>query len=175
MVVATVVLLSFIRRVFRSDDAWSGWLTTGTALCLILGLGGSIAVGDPGGVQPLFNSWYWLEALGTTAPFVWMAAESLGQYGKAKRRLRLNLCDPLVCNRYLLFGLTGVMWVAVEFAATVQNIEYELTQGLTARLDFLLMTIELISLAAVWLAFFPPTAYRRWIERTAPAELLGGA
>jgi hypothetical protein len=166
---ATIIFAYFTRWVFRSQDAWSGWLIAGTVLCLIVGLGGSVAIGDWGGVQPLFNPWYWLEALGTTAPFVWMAAESLGQYGKAKRRLRLNFCEPLVCNRYLLMGLASVMWVAVEFVAAAQNIEYELTQQLSAPMDYLLMTTELISVSMVWLVFFPPAVYRRWIQRAAPA------
>ncbi len=172
---ATILCALFIRRVFRSEDAWSGWLIAGTAFCSIVGLGGSIAIGDWGGVRPLFNPWYWVEVVGITAPFFWLAAESLGQYGKARRRLRLNLCKPMVCNRYLLLGLAGVVWVVVEVVAVVQNIELQLTQGQSAPLDILLMTTELISITIVWFAFFPPAAYRRWIQRAAPAVSLGSA
>jgi hypothetical protein len=173
MVVATIIFALFIRRVFRPDDVWSGWLIKGAVFCLIAGVGGSVAIGDPGGILPLFNPWYWLEALGTMAPFVWLVAESLGQYRKAKRRLRLNLCEPMVCNRYLLLGLASVTWLMVEFVATAQTIELELTRGQSASLDYLLMTTELISIAMVWLVFFPPAAYRRWIQRAAPAALSG--
>jgi len=107
------------------------------------------------------------------APFVWMAAESLRQYGKAKRRLRLNLCDPLVCNRYLLLGLASVIWVVVEFVATAHVIELELTQGVSAPMDLLLMTTEFGAIAVVWLVFFPSTCYRRWIQGAAPVALSG--
>jgi len=171
--VATVIFALFIRSVFRYDDAWARWLIAGTGLCLIVGLGGSIAVGDSGGVQPLFNPWYWVELLGTTVPFVWMAAESLGQFGKAKRRQLLNLCDPMVCNRYLLWGLASVIWVVVEFVAVAQTIEYELDLGWSALMDFLLMTTELAAIALVWLVFFPPAVYRRWIQGVAPVALAG--
>jgi hypothetical protein len=173
IVVATINFALFTRQVFRSRSVWSGWLIAGTAFCLIAGLGGSVAVGDWGGVRPLSNPWYWLEALGVNVPFVWIAAESLGQYGKARRRLRLNLCDPLVCNRYLLWGLASVIWLGVEFVSNAENIEYEVTQRVSVWLDFLLMASELISVAIVWLVFFPPAFYRRWIERTVPAALVG--
>jgi hypothetical protein len=63
----------------------------------------------------------------------------------------------------------------VEFVATAQNIEYQLTQELSAAMDYLLMTTELISISMVWLVFFPPAVYRRWIQRAAPAASLGRA
>ena len=132
IVVATIITALFTQWVFRNKEVWARWLIAIVVLCLIVGLGGSVAIGDWGGVRPLFNPWYWVEVLGTVAPFVWMAAESLRQYGKAKRRLHLNLCDPLVCNRYLLLGLASVIWVVVEFVATAHVIELELTQGVSA-------------------------------------------
>jgi hypothetical protein len=81
----------------------------------------------------------------------------------------------MVCNRYLLLGLAGVVWVVVEVVAIVQNIELQLTQGQSAPMDILLMTTELISITIVWFAFFPPAAYRRWIQCAAPAVSLGSA
>ena len=171
--VATLFFASFTRSVFRNQENWARWLIAGIALCLIAGLGGSIAVGDSGGTEPLHNPWYWMEVLGEMIPFVWMAAESFAQHRKAKRRLLLNLCDPLVCNRYLLWGLASVVLITVEIVANAQVIEYELTQGLSAPMDFLLMTTEFCAIALVWLVFFPPARYRRWIQGAAPAALAG--
>ena len=130
-------------------------------------------MGDSGGTEPLRNPWYWMEVLGEMIPFVWMAAESFAQHRKAKRRLLLNLCDPLVCNRYLLWGLASVVLITVEIVANAQVIEYEITQGLSAPMDFLLMTTEFCAIALVWLVFFPTARYRRWIQGAAPASLAG--
>ena len=106
-------------------------------------------------------------------PFAWLTVESLREYRKAKRRLQLNLSDPMVCNRYLLFGLTSMVWIVVEFVAIAQVIELELTQGMAAPLDVLLMATELVSVVMVWLVFFSPAVYRRWLQRAAPATLFG--
>ena len=62
------------------------------------------------GVDPLGNLWWWLEALASVTSVVWMGCEGLSQYRMARQRLRLGLCDPLVCNPYLLWGLAGVTW-----------------------------------------------------------------
>ncbi len=168
-----VVFAWFTRRVFRPTDPWAGWLIVGVAFCVSAGIAGSIWIGDPAGIRPLVNPWYWLEALGNTGPFVWMAAEAFAQYGKAKRRLRLNLCDPAVCNRYLLWGLTSALWFGVEVVVNVQTIGYQLTNTISARSDLLIMAIELASISLVWLVFFPPAAYRRWIESQGPTSLAG--
>jgi hypothetical protein len=75
----------------------------------------------------------------------------------------------MVCNRYLLWGLTGVVWMVYEFAAVVQHIEYEVTQVWSAPMDAVEGALELTAIALIWLVFFPPTFYRRWIEGAALA------
>ena len=169
-----VTFVLFLRLVFRSQERWAWWLVTGVTLSLLIGFGGSISVGDWEGVDPLGNPWWWLENLGSNASVIWMGYEGLSHYRMARQRLRLGLCDPLVCNRYLLWGLAGVIWAFWEVASTAQAIEYQVTQVWSATMDSLVGGIEIGVIAMIWLVFFPPAFYRRWINRDVVAGAAEG-
>jgi hypothetical protein len=51
-----------------------------------------------------------------------------------------------------------------------QYAEYEATNQFTAMWDGLYGTIETASLVMIWLVFFPPSFYRRWINGNALLE-----
>ena len=159
---APVILAVFTQRVFRPDDAWAAWLVWGTAALLVAGVTGSALSGDFEGYS-ISNPWFWPEWLGYTLPFGWAGVETLHQHSQAQRRLKLGLCDPLVCNRFLLWGLFAVLQVGASIAVLGQYATYEQEGTFTAGWDFLLGAIEIGSLAPIWLVFFPPALYRRWI------------
>jgi hypothetical protein len=83
--------------------------------------------------------------------------------------VRLGLCDPLVCNRYLLWALFGTLQVCLSLILLPQYAEYETTNQFAATWDTLYGTIEIVSLVMIWLVFFPPAFYQRWIQGSAPA------
>jgi len=163
----TVAFALFTRCVFRSRERWATWLVAGTALCLIAGVAGSLWVGDWEGVRPISNPWYWPERLAGTAPLVWMAIEGLVHYAKARSRRRLGLCDPLVCNRFLLWGVSGALWVLLELAIFPQEIEYEITREFSTTLGLLSGSLEVVPVVLIWITFFPPAFYRSWIAGSA--------
>ncbi len=103
-------------------------------------------------------------------PTLWLAAEGLTHYRSARRRLRIGLSDPHVCNRFLLWGLFGVTQLGTGFAVLCLYASYASTGYISTAMDLMLGGLELGSLALVWLAFAAPAFYRRWIERLAPAE-----
>jgi len=78
--------MSFLRSSFALGVAGAGW------------------IGDWEGTNPLANPWYWLEFFGSFAPSIWMGAEGFAQYFKKRKQLKLGLCEPMVCNRFLLIG-----------------------------------------------------------------------
>jgi hypothetical protein len=171
---ADIAFAFFIKSVFRRQERWASWLVAGIATCLIVGAGGMTWAGEWEGTHLLSSPWYWLESVGIFTPSVWMATEGLTQYRKARQRRRLGLCTPLVCNRYLLWGLVGAIWTIWEVAAVVQLIEYQITQVWSATMDLLVGGLEIGAIALIWLVFFPPAAYRRWINRAAVAHTAGG-
>jgi hypothetical protein len=47
-----------------------------------------------------------------------------------------------------------------------QYVIYEITLNWLVSLSFALAMLELSGVAMVWLVFYPPDAYRRWINRS---------
>jgi hypothetical protein len=168
-----LTFLLFMRIVFRSVDRWALWFVMGLALCTLIGLGGSVWVGDWESTRPLSNPFYWAEIVVGTGLVVWIAAEGLHHYRMARQRLRLGLCDPLVCNRYLLWGLTGVVWFFIDALVIVNDVSFELTGVWPATLDIAIGASELGAIALIWLVFFPPRFYQRWIGDAAGTARVG--
>ena len=162
----TVFIAVFTRKVFRPGDAWAGWLVAAVVACILVGVGGSLAQGYLELADPLSNPWYWSESLGLVIPMAWMGAEGLWQYRKTRQRRRLDLCEPSVCHRFLLWGLAGSLWLLLELLAVFQEIDYELTGQWSTTLDLLACALEIVPIVVLWLAFFPPAFYRSWIEGT---------
>ena len=163
---APVILAVFTRQVFRAESAWAAWLVRGCAALLVAGVTGSALRGDWEGFS-ISSPWFWLEWSGYTIPYAWAGAESLIQHGQARRRMRLGLCGPLVCNRLLLWGLYGAAAVAVSLGMPLQYAAYERESVFNATWDILINGGEIFTIALIWLVFFPPAVYRRWVESTA--------
>jgi hypothetical protein len=96
-----------------------------------------------------------------------MMYEALGQFSKSRQRRRLGLCDPLVSNRYLLWGLASAVWVMVQLVVVAQDIAFERTGVWGTSFDIQVGALELAAIAMVWATFFPPGFYRRWINGNA--------
>ena len=168
----TAVLVAlFTRRVFRKDASWAGWLVWGSSLLLAVGIGGSILFrGDWEGFSP-GSPWFWLEWTGFTYPFAWAATEAFIRHGQARRRASIGLCDPLLCNRFLLWALFGAFQVVAYVTLFPNYTALEFNDGFTAFWDQVYSVFLLASIAAIWLAFAPPSFYKRWISgSTATAD-----
>jgi hypothetical protein len=154
----------FIRAVFRPDARWATWLVAAIVVSLVAGVAGSAWVGDWEGIDPLANPWYWLDCFGGFAPSVWMGAEGLAQYFKARRRLKLGFCEPIDCNRFLLWGIAGALWMILEVVSTANDFAYALNGHWSLLLDFGVALFEAVPVAVIWFVFFPPEFYCRWVE-----------
>jgi len=152
---------------FRRGSSWGKWLASGIAICLIGGAAGSIWVGDPEGVDPLTNGWWWPEWLGETAAGVWLGVEGFHHYGMGRARVRLGLCEPIVGHRYLLWGFAGLFWTLLSFVAIGQYVDFWATQTWSAALENLAGLFDLTALAMVWLIYFAPAGYQRRINASA--------
>jgi hypothetical protein len=96
---------------------------------------------------------------------IWISMEASVYYRKVLQHRWLGEGDALLCNRMGLWCMVGVCWVAVECVAATQYVIYELTLRWLISLSFTLAVLELSGVAMVWLVFYPPAAYRRWINR----------
>jgi hypothetical protein len=159
-----VVFALFIRSVFRPGSRWATALVVAITLCVVLGLAGTAWRGDWEGSNPIANPGYWFDALASTGPAVWMTAEGFTHYGRARRRLKLGLCEPIDCNRFLLWGVAGALFAILEGITTASDLVNALTGSWSDHLTFGVALFEVAPVAVIWLVFFPPPFYSRWID-----------
>ena len=141
-----IVFAFFTRAVFRSRERWAARLVAIIVGCLIVGVAGSVWVGDWGGEYPLSHPWWWFIRVGSAAPYVWMGTEGFAQYVRARKRRHLGLCAPQVCNRFLLWGLAGALWVILELVNGAEYIVYESTGQWSDSLSLLSGSLEAIQI-----------------------------
>lgn len=165
---AAIPFAVFTQVVFRPKSRLAAGLIAAISACLVAGLASSLWLGNWENLNPLSNPWWWPEWVAQTATLFWMAGEALSQFSKSRQRRRLGLCEPLVSNRYLLWGLASAIWVLVQVVVLAQDITFERTGVWGASFDFQVGALELAAIAMVWTTFFPPAFYRRWINGTAP-------
>jgi hypothetical protein len=110
------------------------------------------------------NGWHLMRSLVQVGCLLWGASEALVYWGKMRRRVRLGLADPLLTNRFLLWGigagaagLGSAIGAAAQFATGRPPLE-QTWVTMSSSLH------GLVSASALWLAFVPPLAYRRWIR-----------
>jgi len=168
--VGIVAVAWFTWLVFRKDAAWARWLVIGCTLLTFGGLGISAWEGDWDGLDPLNSVGFQLEWLGETFPAIWVAVEGLLGYLGAKKRVKFDLCEPIVANRFMLWCFFGVMQTVSMLLYVWINIEYANHGAVSSLSDALIGMSEMFTILTVWLAFFPPKLYRSWLSRSAVAQ-----
>jgi hypothetical protein len=159
----SVLIAAFTARVFRPNDRWGNWLVWGVAGLAVAGVSYSALRGDWEGFS-LDNAGFWVEWLSYSLPFGWAAAEAFHQYLQARRRVSIGLCEPAVCNRMLLWSLFGVIQFSGCVVVIGQYAAFERDGVFSSTWDLLYSGTSLAALAVMWLAFFPPKIYLRWIN-----------
>jgi hypothetical protein len=163
-----LTIAAFTWRVFRAETRWSKWIFWADAGLLLAGLAIAAIEGDWEGTRPLTYTGFWFEWIGGVVPFIWLAAESLHAYSRSRRKVRLGLGDPIVSNRFLLIGLYGVLASCTYPIFLWMYIIYERHGSWSDPWSAFVGTVEVLSLAALWISFAAPAFYRRWISRIQP-------
>jgi hypothetical protein len=159
--IGVVAFLFFTRMVFRPNTTWTYGIVAFCTLGLFAGSGSWIIQDAIDSPVYLFN---WL---GYTLPCIWMSAEAFLAYSRASRRVRVGLCDRVVANRYLLFACFGVFQTFACITDIFLEMEYMANNAITGGFDLALGGLEMVAIAMLFLVFFPPAFYQRWIA--APA------
>ena len=165
---ATIVFASFTWIVFRSQARWAKALVFAIAIGVLAGVVGSGAVGDWEGVQPTSNPWWWVDWAAGFVSMSWVGIEGFIHYLDARERVRLGLCDPLVCNRYLLWGITGITWTTVWGILALEYIEFETQQVWSIAMERVGGALDITGITLVLIICFPPRFYQRWIAGDSP-------
>lgn len=167
--IAAGFLLAFTWAVFHPGARWAGVLMTCVLGAIWLGMLGSLAIADWHGYRTDLV-WVWMESAGVLVAYGWTFVAAATHYRRARRRLALELGDPLVTNRILLWSIFGgaiaVSQVAYLYALTFAN----KSDHYPAVFDTGIGALTIVACVAIWLAFFPPRRYRRWVESSRPAR-----
>jgi hypothetical protein len=160
---ATVSGFAFTYTVFRRGEPWAvAIVALGIALA-VWGtwsqLGGSSGQPDTFGLRVEF-------LIGRMACFAWGTLEAFRAHRMARRRLALGLADPVVTNRFLLFGLWFGLMGVNPVILTLSRLyggahELEVVNAIAPKIVGTAMVVALI------LTFFPPRAYLAWVSARA--------
>ena len=166
-----VLLFTLTWRVFQPDTSWARALAGAGALALAVNAG--LRCWDAvSAAEVRIASEAVAESLLQTTPvmvaYLWTAWEALRYHGLMRRRLRIGLADPAVCDRFLLWGLTalfaagGVLLNTVALALRVDVLETPWVL-LASSCTGLAQAVLLV------LAFAPPSSYLAWVRARARA------
>jgi hypothetical protein len=165
----------FTWRVFQPNAGWARALAAaGIAAQLAAGVAGALralTLPDATALRtPALPGLVLL--LSAQAVYAWTALESFRYRALLRRRIPLGLADPLVADRFGLWGWTGLCGGGSILPATWAS----LTGGDPgSQLSHLVVGIcGLVSSGVLYLAFLPPAAYVRFVRENAPVPSTGG-
>jgi hypothetical protein len=141
-----------------------------------LGIAGLVAAfaleGAATGFSPLAwqgSGWHLLRSALQVGCLLWGASEALVYWGKMRRRVKLGIADPLLANRFLLWGVGAG---AAGLGSAIGVVAQVATGSAPLQQTWVTMSSSLhglVSACALWLAFVPPRAYREWLRGGAAA------
>jgi len=108
------------------------------------------------------NALDWIGNCARMGSGAWGAWVAFAHAGRLRRRAALDLADPALANRFLLWGLTMAATFVI-FLATSLAVGPDANRMSAAHIA-LISTLTLAAAVAQWLAFFPPHAYLRWVR-----------
>ena len=167
-------LLLFTQLTFRASSPVARSIVAGLTMLMsvsVVALGAS----EGFGVRVLNGPAYWVHFAARVACWAWVAFESLRYWGRQRRRLALGLADPVVSNRFLLWGLWGALIAVLSFSDPVARLWYfslagtttqwlpEVGRPIIAATVPIACALNAAAIALMVLTFFPVPAYRRWI------------
>ena len=163
--VGVTCFVLFVLFTFRAGERWA----IGLAGLLL----GSLWLGEIGWESQnhfrsatVGNAFWWLRyGVIWTYP-LWAMIESYRYYALMRRRLALGLVDPMVANRFFLWGTGSLgtclaIWVSSIPLLLVDDPVRALT--LMPPIQIATATVGVATVVVYYLTFFPPAAYRRWV------------
>jgi hypothetical protein len=169
-IVGLIATLVFNHRVFRAGRAFGHAMVWSIGGLMVIGW---LAFGVVERFDPGFRgTWFFIMLYGIVAANLWVAWEPLRYWVGARRRLALGLADPLVVDRFLLWGLGSLARTTMALSGPIAD---RVMPMLGADSQLLVSALVLCAASGLglfasisyWLTFFPTRAYVRFVERRA--------
>ena len=109
--------------------------------------------------------WYDVFTVLRSGCIAWGSVESFAYYAKLRRRAKIGIGDPVLTNRFLLWGI-GLLSMTLLMATTLLAAAVGVDP---AAFGWVLLesTAGLIGAATLWLTFFPGVRYVAMLQRRA--------
>jgi hypothetical protein len=164
--VGALSLWGFTWRVFRPGNRAATALFCLAACAIAIGFAGeALAGGFRGG--NFDTVWSCLGFVARGLAYCWASLESLRYFGLMRRRFRIGLADPLLVNRFLLWGIATTAAFGIYVVALINLLDHsahDVAAGVFSPTWALSTSVlGLTSGVCLWLAFLAPAGYRRWI------------
>jgi hypothetical protein len=98
-----------------------------------------------------------------------MLYETGRYYRTLRKRLVLGLTEPLVVNRVLLWFAYAAWIFGVQILVALSVVIANQSGSYPSVIDAGMALFTVFSSIALWLSFFPPPVYERWIAGTCPS------
>lgn len=163
--VGVTLILAFVVVVFRPHDRWARALAVGMCAALWIGQLGWELENRYRSAQ-IGNVFWWLRYAVIWTYSLWTMIESYRYYALMRRRRAIGLADPLVANRFFLWG-TGAIgtslatWTSSSSLFLVNDLERY--GSWLPSIQVATATFGIATVSVYYLTFFPPAAYRRWV------------
>jgi len=159
------LFLIFVMHVFRRGDV-RAWAFAGLLMFLLWGgLALSVAHGhfrsDPVGTLGWFSEYsvIWTYSL-------WNVVESYRYWAMMRRRSRVGIVEPMVTNRFFLWGTSSVFTALATWTASIPYLymaDPARIDAITPAVRIVTALVGLASVSCSLLAFVPPAWYRRLV------------
>jgi hypothetical protein len=118
---------------------------------------------------------YWVGYAVRQAAIVWMAVESFLYWAQLRRRIDVGLAEPILVNRFLLWGVWAVAVSLMQLSDPIARLWYwwitgdavhyqpEIGRPMTLLTLYATAALGTVSGSALLLTFFPTAGYRRWL------------
>lgn len=153
-------------RIYRPDQ--TGAASAAAAVCALVATGCAIDsfpgfIPAPGAGSP----GRFLASAAALLAYAWGTVEALRYHRQLARRVPLGLADPLIAHRFWLWGISGLC--ATGSVVTGGVFRFGLDRELSSTVvPFAAVQVALfVASVGLWLAFYPPAAYRRWLVGSA--------
>lgn len=166
-----IALAVGVWRIYRSSSAWGGALC-GAFSVAVLGGWAWTSVGEilPTTAVPTPSNAFFVCA--RSSVYLWGGIEGLRYYRMMRRRVALGIGDVVIAHQILLWGCFSLAMGSLAVSTLTAGFVLGDAYGTWIPGLFLTPVVSLVASVCLWLGFFPPASYRRWIgghEAATPA------
>jgi hypothetical protein len=168
--VGFIAAAAFVVVVFRRGSTWGK--TLAWVLCVAL-------------VAAQFTSWIMLDEWGRYTAlyyikfgirgciYLWTAIEAFAYYRLMTRRVRHGLSEPIVANRFLIWGVASCLGLVMLFGFEVGEV-MDYSSPIGASLSLLGSLAGAPAAVLFWLTFRAPSTYRKFVEKYSAVDVIDG-